>query len=214
MGGGLSKFCRWCLGRELQLAGVIEPSLAEGQRLSSEDRRAHRVHLCLCLLLSVPTVVRGYTACCVPPDSQGALGRAICRYGKVCGLPTEGPKGWTVMTSFCARLWGDGLSSLRLSNCFWQGKCDLMVFAELNRVPSGVLGGRVGAIASCVKLRVDGLGSLRLSSCKRPMEKVACYQGKAGRVLLPVGNWLRCVGSAFQLCDCCVAFSLLKSARQ
>lgn len=45
--------------------------------------------------------------------------------------------------------------------------------AELNRVPSGALGGRVDAAASHVRLWGDGLGSPRLSSCDQSKEKVA-----------------------------------------
>lgn len=50
-------------------------------------------------------------------------------------------------------------------------------FAELNRVPSGVLGSRVDTATSCVRLRGDGLGSPRLSSCSQSMEKVASSSG-------------------------------------
>lgn len=55
-----------------------------------------------------------------------------------------------------------------------------MVFAELTRVPSGILSGRVDAVVSCERLRGDGFGSPGLSSCKQSTEKVAGHQGKGG----------------------------------
>lgn len=136
--------------------------------------------LCLCLLLDVLTMAGGHTACCVPEVIGSHPG----------GSFVVAPKSGTFHREV-RRLDRDDVSLHEAAGRWPQhaevvelhpgnGRCDLMVFAELTRVPSGVLSGRVDAVVFCEKLRGDGLGLPGLSSCNRSTEEVAGHQGKAG----------------------------------
>jgi len=102
------------------------------------------------------------------------------------------------MTSLYVSLWGDGLGSPGLSSRLLAMRGVTRWFlAELNRIPSGVLGGRVDAVTSCVSLRGDDFGSPGLSSCKQSIERVAGHQEKGGSSS-SVGSRLRCADSIVQ----------------
>lgn len=127
-------------------------------------------------------MTEGFIACCVPQSGSSALGRVICCRGTSDVLHSKAgrPNRDDAFLHEVAGRWPQFAGVVKLHPGKEGG--DLVVFAELNRVPSGVLGGRVGTIASCVKLRGDGFGSLGLSSCNESTEKVAYHQGVVGKL--------------------------------
>lgn len=80
-------FCCLCVGRELQLAGVVNSCLAEeGADLPLEERRLLKF-ICLCLLLSVPKAMKGLQLAVFPELPKRTWeGRLLSQQSQVCSI--------------------------------------------------------------------------------------------------------------------------------